>query len=76
MIIKACLLSSSFALFIGNAAAQTRPWPIINGRQPQPTEQQVESKGGYGARQRDVRVQSDIDRLYDEIMRGATSQRR
>jgi hypothetical protein len=76
MIIKACLLSLSFALLIGSAAAQTRPRPIVNGRQPQPTEQQLENREGHRVRERDVRVQSDIDRLYDEITRAATPQRR
>ena len=76
MIIKTYLLSLSFALLIGSAAAQTRPGPIVNGRQPPPTEQQVESREASRARGRDVRVQPDIDRLYDEIIRAATPQRR
>jgi hypothetical protein len=76
MIIKTCLLSLSFALFIGSAAAQTRHAPIANGRQPQPTERQVESREGYRPLDWDVPVRSDIDRLYDEIMRAATPQRR
>jgi hypothetical protein len=76
MIIKTCLLSLSLALFIGSAAAQSRQGPIVNGRQPQPTEQQVESREDFRPRDRDVRVRSDIDRLYDAIMRAATPQRR
>lgn len=71
MIIKRCLLSLPFALLIATAAAQTQTGSIVNGRRPQPTVQQVESRAGYRARERDARVQSDIDRLYDEIMRAA-----
>jgi hypothetical protein len=40
MIVRTCLLLLS-ALFIGVAAAQTPTWPIVNGRQLQPTQQQV-----------------------------------
>jgi hypothetical protein len=74
MIVKTCLLSLPFALLIGTAAAQTGPWPIVNGRQPQATELQVESKQANKARERDVPVQPEIDRLYDEIMRAAKPQ--
>ena len=76
MIIKTCLLPLSFALLIGSAAAQTRPSPIVNGGQPPPTEQQVDSREAGRARERDVRIPPDIDRLYDEIMRAATPQPR
>jgi hypothetical protein len=71
MIIKACLLSLSLALFIGAAAAQTPSWPIVGGRQLQPTQQQVDSKEDNRARQWNRDVQSQVDRLYDEIMRAS-----
>jgi hypothetical protein len=70
-IIKAYLLSLSLALFIGVAAAQTPSWPIVDGRQLQPTQQQVDSKEDNRARQRNRDAQSQIDRLYDEIMRAS-----
>ena len=66
MLIKTSVLS----LFVGAAAVQTRSWPIVDGRQPQPTQQQVDSRVDDRARQRSRGVQSEIDRLYDEIMRG------
>lgn len=69
MLIKTSVLSLSFALFIGVAAAQAPSWPIVNGRHLQPTQQQVDSRLDDGARQRSRSVQSEIDRLYDEIMR-------
>jgi hypothetical protein len=71
MLIKTSALSLSLALFIGVAAAQARSWPIIEGRQLQPTQQQVDSRVDDRARQRSRGVQSEIDRLYDEIMRGS-----
>jgi hypothetical protein len=71
MIIKAYLLSLSLALFIGVAAAQTPSGPIVDGRQLQPTQQQVDRKQDNRARQRNRDVQSQIDRLYDEILRGS-----
>jgi hypothetical protein len=70
MLIKTSVLSLSLALFIGAAAAQAPSWPIVKGRHLQPTQQQVDSKGDERARQRSRGVQSEIDRLYDEIMRG------
>ena len=69
MLIKASVLSLSLALFIGVAAAQAQSWPIVNGRHLQPTQQQVDSKGDNRSRQWSRGVQSEIDRLYDEIMR-------
>lgn len=69
MIIKTFLLSFWFALLIGTAAAQTGPWPIVNGRHLQPTQQQVESRKANQPSDRDASVQSDIDKLYDEITR-------
>jgi hypothetical protein len=71
MIIERCLLSLSLALFIGVAAAQTPPGPIVDGRRPQPTQQQVDSKEDDSARQWHRGVQSEIDRLYDEVMRAS-----
>ena len=72
MLIKTSVLSLSLALFIGVAAAQAPSWPIVNGRHLQPTQQQVDSRLDDRSRQRSrgIRVQSEIDRLYDEIMRG------
>ena len=70
-IIKAFLLSLSLALFIGVAAAQTPSGPIVNGRQLQPTQQQVDSRKDDRALQWNRDVQSEIDRLYDEIMRAS-----
>ena len=70
MLIKKPVLSLSVPLFIGVAAAQAPSWPIVKGRHLQPTQQQVDSKGDERARQWSRDVQSEIDRLYDEIMRG------
>jgi hypothetical protein len=69
MLIKASVFSLSLALVIGVAAAQTQSWPIVNGRQLQPTQQQVDSRVDDRARQWSRGVQSEIDRLYREIMR-------
>jgi hypothetical protein len=69
MLIKTSVLSLSLALFIGVAAAQAPSWPIVNGRHLQPTQQQVD-RGDDRSRQWSRGVQSEIDRLYDEIMRG------
>ena len=71
MLIKTSVLSLSLALLIGAAAAQARSWPIVAGRQLQPTQQQVDSRVDDRARQRSRDVQSEIDRLYDEIMHGS-----
>ena len=70
MLIKTSVLSLSLALFIGVAAAQPPSWPIVNGRHLQPTQQQVDSRIDDRARQWSRGVQSEIDRLYHEIMRG------
>ena len=67
MLIKTSALS--LALLIGVAAAQSPSWPIVQGRQLQPTQQQIDALDDR-ARQRTRGVQSEIDRLYDEIMRG------
>jgi hypothetical protein len=70
MLIKTSVFSLSLALIIGVAAAQTPSWPIVNGRHLQPTQQQVDSRVDDRARQWSRGFQSEIDRLYDEIMRG------
>ena len=70
MLINTSVLSLSLALFIGVAAAQAQAWPIVQGRHLQPTQQQVDSRIDNRARQWSRGVQSVIDRLYDEIMRG------
>jgi hypothetical protein len=64
------VLSLSLALFIGLAVPQAQSWPIVNGRHLQPTQQQVDSRIDDRARQWSRGVQSEIDRLYVEIMRG------
>jgi hypothetical protein len=71
MIIKTYLLSLSLALFIGVAMAQTPSGPIVDSRRPQPTQQQVDSREDNGARQWNRGVQSQIDHLYDEILRAS-----
>jgi hypothetical protein len=70
MFIKTSVLSLSFALSIGVAAAQPPSWPIVNGGYLQPTQQQVDSRGDDRTRQWSRGVQSESD-LYDEIMRGS-----
>jgi hypothetical protein len=70
MLIKTSVLSLSLALSIGIAAAQPATWPIVKGRHLQPTQQQVDSRVDDRARQWSRGVQPEIDRLYDEIMRG------
>jgi hypothetical protein len=71
-IFKTSLLSLSLALFIGAAAAQPPSWPIASGRRSQPTQQQIDSREDNAARQRNRAVQSEVDRLYDEIMRASS----
>ena len=69
MLIKTSVLSLSLALFIGVAVAQAPSWPIVQGRHLQPTQQQVDSRVDDRAREWSRGVQSEPDRLYDEIMR-------
>lgn len=72
---KASALSLSSMLFIGAAAAQTPHGPIVDGRQLQPTQQQLEStedKNAVEWNRWNSRVGPEIDGLYDEIMRAAT----
>ena len=75
-IIRTCLLSLSLALFMDVAAAQPPSWPIVNGRRPQPTQQQIDSREDNAARQWNRSVQSEVDRLYDVIMRASSLQGR
>ena len=71
-----CLLSLSSALPMGAAVAQTPTWPIVNGRQLQPTQQQIDTRNADRTREWNRRVQSDVDRLYDELMREAPTWKR
>ena len=71
MILRTCLLLLSLALTLNIAAAQTPSGPIVNGRHLQPTPQQVDDREDYRVRQRDRAFQSEIDYLYNEIMRAA-----
>ena len=75
-ILKTSLLSLSMALFIGAAAAQPPSWPIANGRRPQPTQQQIDSREHNATCQWDRAFQSEVDRLYVEIMRASSPQGR
>ena len=75
-VFKTSLPSISLALFIGVAAAQPPPWPIANGGRPQPTQQQNNSREDDAARQWNRAVQSEVDRLYVEIMRASSPQGR
>jgi hypothetical protein len=59
------------ALTPGITTAQTPSGSFVSGRHLQPTQQQVDNREDYGVRQRDRAVQSEIDHLYDEIMRAA-----
>ena len=76
MIIKTCLLSLSSALFISAAAAQSLPGPVVGGRHLQPTQQTIDSKEDYATLQWHRRVQPEIDRLYEEVMRASAPQAR
>ena len=69
MTIRATVLSLSSALFIGAAMAQTPSWPIVNGHELQPTQQEIYSRSGDRARAWDRRVQPEIDRIYQELTR-------
>jgi hypothetical protein len=70
-VITTCLLLLLSALFVGVAAAQTLSGPTTDGHHLQPTQQQADSRENDGARRRDRAIQSEIDRLCDEIMRAA-----
>jgi hypothetical protein len=60
------------AITNGVATAQTSRGPIVDGHQPQPTQAQLESTHDVQWNRWNNRVQPDIDRLYDEIMRATT----
>jgi hypothetical protein len=72
-IFRTSLLSLSLALFIGAAAARPPSWPIANGRRPQPTQQQIDSREDNAAHQWALSVQSEVNRLYDELMRASSA---
>jgi hypothetical protein len=72
--LRTSLLSLSLAFSIGVAVAQPPSWPIVDGRRPQPTQQQIDGREDNAARQRSLATQSEVDRLYVEIMR-ATARR-
>ena len=76
IIIRTAALSLLSVLFVGLAVAQTPSWPIVNGRQLQPTQQQIDTKGIDKARQWNRDVQPDIDRLYEELTRHSPRSRR
>ena len=71
-ILKTSLLPISLALFIGSAPAQPPSWPIADGRRPQPTQQQIDSREDTSARQWNHAVEPEVDRLYVEIMRASS----
>jgi hypothetical protein len=83
--IKTCMLSLAAALLVGVAGAQTWSEPAV-GRQPQlsplhvgsvegrrlqPARQPVGSNEANTAGKQDRAAQSEIDHLYNEIMRAA-----
>ena len=70
MLINLSAVSVSVALFISVAVPQAQSWLIVNGLDLQPTQQQVDSRIDDRVRQWSRGVQSEIDRLYGEIMRG------
>ena len=76
VVIRTCLLSLLSAILVGVAAAQTLPAPTTDGHHVQPTQQQVDSSENDAARRRDRATQSEIDRLYDEIIRASAPRRR
>jgi hypothetical protein len=75
--IKTCAIWLSSTLFIGVAAAQVPHGPIVNDRQLQPMQEQLESTNDKNLVEWDRwndRVAPEVDRLYGETMR-ATTQR-
>jgi hypothetical protein len=68
-------LSLMSVLFIGLAMAQEPYGPIADGRQLQPTQQQLETRRDPGWDRWNRQSQSDVDRLYGDIMRAATPPR-
>jgi len=76
MIIHTSVLSLLSVLCIGTAAAQTPSWPIVNGRQLQPTQQQIDGKRNDRGRRWDRDVQPKIDSIYEELTRDSPRPRR
>jgi hypothetical protein len=56
---------------IGSRLAQTVFEPIVDGRRPQPTQQRFESRQSTAALEQGRRVQSEIDRLYGDVVAGS-----
>jgi len=72
-VVKAAMTGAAFfagIAFSVNADAACRA-DTGEWRHLQPTQQQVDNREDYGVRQQDRAVQSEIDHLYDEIMRAA-----
>jgi hypothetical protein len=76
MIINVCVLTLSLALFADIAVAQTPSWPITNGRQRQPAQQQLDRSQDDRAREWNRRVQPELDRIYEELTRDSPARRR
>lgn len=72
MLTKTCLLSLSLLLFVGAAAAQTPSRANPGGHPQQPIQQQISQGDSAAAHRRDRSAPTDIDRLYDEIMRASS----
>ena len=80
---RACAILLSSTLFIGAAAAQTPYGPVVNGRQLQPTQEQLERTNDKNVvvpnswethwMRWNNRVAPEMHRLDEEIMR-ATNQ--
>ena len=51
---------------------QTSLTTLLTPPRSQPTQQQIDSREDNAARQRNRAVQSEVDRLYDEIMRASS----
>ena len=75
-LMRATVLSLLPLVVIGAAAAQTPYGPIVEGRQFQPTQQQLENRKNLGWDRWNDNSRSDVDRLYGDIMRAATPPRR
>ena len=73
VIARVSLLVLASALCISTAAAQTASVPVGGGDRSQPTQQQIDRQENARASPRNRPAQRDVDdRLYDEIIRGAT----
>jgi hypothetical protein len=71
MITKRFLLSRFLPFLIGAATAQTAFEPIVDGRRSQPMQQRFESRQSTAALEQGRRVQSEIDRLYGDVVAGS-----